>query len=204
MINKFSILAYLLGLSLVLVSSPLQADTLEEGADASVNRLGETSLPLYRIGPGDILEISVWKEEGLQKEVLVRPDGGIMFPLVGQVNASGKTAEQLRSIITTKLEKFIPNPFVTVSINKITNNKVYVVGKVNRPGEFIASHYLDVMQVLALAGGLTPYAKPGDIIIIRHVNGKKVVFPFEYDAVADGENLEQNIMLQSGDTIVVP
>ena len=161
-------------------------------------------LPSYLIGPGDILEISVWKEEGLQKEVLVRPDGGISFPLVGEIEAGGKTAVQLQESIVKNIKRFIPDPVVTVSVLKVNDNKIFVVGKVKRAGEFIATHYIDIMQALAMAGGLDPYAKSGDIKILRRVNGKTQAIPFEYDTVAQGDRLEQNIILKSGDVVVVP
>ena len=114
-------------------------------------------IPSYFIGPGDILEISVWKEEGLQKEVLVRPDGGISFPLVGEIQAGGKTTVQLQDTIVKNIKRYIPDPVVTISVLKINDNKIFVVGKVNRAGEFVATHYIDVMQALSMAGGLNPY-----------------------------------------------
>ena len=162
------------------------------------------ALPAYRIGPGDVLQISVWKEEGLQQEVLVRPDGEISFPLAGQLMAGGKTATELQKELINKIKKFIPDPVINVSVMKITNNKVFVIGKVNRPGEYIASHYIDVMQALTMAGGLNAYAKTGDVKILRRVNDKEISIPFEYDEVAQGDELQQNIILQSGDVVVVP
>ena len=162
------------------------------------------ALPAYHIGPGDVLQISVWKEEGLQQEVLVRPDGGISFPLAGQIVAGGKTTLQLQKELVNKIKKFIPDPVINISITKITNNKVFVIGKVNRPGEYVASHYIDVMQALTMAGGLNAYAKTGDVKILRRVNDKEISISFEYDEVAQGDELQQNIILQSGDVVVVP
>jgi len=161
-------------------------------------------IPSYLLGPGDILEVSVWKEEGLQKEVLVRPDGGITFPLVGELMAGGRTAAQLQQSIVKAIKQYIPDPVVTIAVIKVNNNKVFVVGKVKRPGEFVATHYMDVMQALAMAGGLDPYAKAGDIRILRRIKGKEHSMRFEYDSVSQGENLEQNIILKSGDVVVVP
>lgn len=160
--------------------------------------------PEYLIEPEDTLNISVWKEEGLQKDVLVRPDGGISFPLVGDLIAAGKSTSQIQTEITTKLKKYIPQPVVTVSLLKLAGYKVYVLGKVNKPGQFIVGSYVDVMQVLTLAGGLTPYASENDVKIIRRINGKEIVFPFEYSEVKSGERLQQNIILKSGDVVVVP
>ena len=164
----------------------------------------------YLLSPGDVLEISVWKEEGLQKEVLVRPDGGISFPLVGELQAGGKTAPQVQQLVAAQIKRFIPDPVVTVSVLKI-NSKIFIVGKVKRPGEFIITQYADVMQALAMAGGLDPYAKSNDIKILRRMAGKEstgsakeVAMDFEYDDVSKGKSLEQNIILQNGDVVVVP
>ena len=161
-------------------------------------------VPSYLLGPGDVLEISVWKEEGLQKEVLVRPDGGITFPLVGELKAGGRTAAQLQQSIVKSIKRFIPDPVATVAVLQVKNNKVFVVGKVNRPGEFVATHYMDVMQVLAMAGGLNAFAKSSDIKILRRVKGIERAMHFDYDAVSQGEDLKQNIILKSGDVVVVP
>ena len=158
----------------------------------------------YKIGPGDHLSISVWKEEGMQQEVVVQPDGGISFPLAGQIKASGLTTEQLRQALVEKLKRYIPSPIVTVAVIQSVSNKVYVVGKVNRPGEFIATGYMDVLQALSMAGGLTPYAESDEIKVIRRTENGTKVFPFDYDEVVSGNQLESNIVLKAGDTVVVP
>lgn len=158
----------------------------------------------YQIGPEDILEISVWKEEGLKKEVLVRPDGGLTFPLIGEVQAVGKTTAQIQQEITQRLEKFIPDPVVSVAMLKVIGNKIYVIGKVNKPGEFVAGRYVDVIQALSMAGGLTPFAAENGIKVLRKQGGKDMVFPFRYSQVKNGEDLEQNIQLKGGDVVVVP
>lgn len=158
----------------------------------------------YVIGPGDQLSISVWKEEGMQQEVLVKPDGGITFPLAGEINASGMTTGQLTQALVDRLKRYIPNPNVTVSVLQSVSNKIYVIGKVNRPGEFIATHYMDVLQALTMAGGLTPYADSDDIKIIRRAGNKKMVFEFDYDDVVSGDKMDMNIILKAGDTVVVP
>jgi polysaccharide export outer membrane protein len=160
--------------------------------------------PDYTVGPEDVLEISVWKEEGLKKEVLVRPDGGISFPLVGDMQATGKTAHQIQGEIAKRLEKFIPDPVVSVAVLKVVGNRIYVIGKVNKPGEFVAGRYVDVLQALSMAGGLTPFAAENNIKVLRKENGKDLVFPFRYSQVKRGDNLDQNIMLKGGDVVVVP
>jgi polysaccharide export outer membrane protein len=158
----------------------------------------------YLIGPEDVLDVSVWKEDGLKKELLVRPDGGVSFPLVGDLKAAGKTAVQLQTEIVARLSKYIPDPIVSVSILKVASNKVYVLGKVNKPGEYLTGRYIDVLQALSLAGGLTPFASENGIKIIRKENGKETVLPFQYGKVQSGAGLEQNVQLKSGDVILVP
>lgn len=158
----------------------------------------------YQLQPEDVLEISVWKEEGLKKEVLIRPDGGLSFPLVGELQAAGMTAAQLQRELTQRLEKFIPDPVVSVAILKVAGNRIFVIGKVNKPGEFPAGRYVDVLQVLSMAGGLTPFASENSIKILRKERGTELVFPFKYSEVKKGENLQQNIQLQGGDVVVVP
>src|SRR5262245_13877013 len=158
----------------------------------------------YRIGPEDVLEISVWKEEALKKDVLVRPDGEISFPLAGDLRAAGRTVGELRAELTKRLEKYIPDPVVSVLVNRVASNKIYVVGRVARPGDFAAGRYIDVLQALAMAGGLTPFADEKAIKVIRKQGGVDVVLPFDFRAVSRGEQLEQNIRLQGGDVVVVP
>ena len=159
---------------------------------------------VYRIQSGDILEVSVWNEESLLRQVLVRPDGGLSFPLVGNVQAAGKSVAELQLLITERLTKYIPDPVVTVAIQKLDGNKVYVIGKVARPGEFVANRYMDVVQALSMAGGMTPYAADNKIKVLRRENGKLTAIPFRYGDIEKGEDLEQNIMLQSGDVVLVP
>jgi polysaccharide export outer membrane protein len=158
----------------------------------------------YVIQPGDLVFVSVWREETLQREVLVRPDGGLSFPLAGEVNAKGLTTQQLESAISKRLEKYIPDPVVTVSLSQNLGNRIYVVGKVNRPGEYVLNRRIDVMQALAMAGGMTPFADRDRIKILRRRNGGQSTFAFDYDQVEAGQRLSQNITLMPGDTVVVP
>lgn len=159
----------------------------------------------YLIQPGDLLEVSVWKEEDLQREVLVRPDGQISFPLVGDIDARGKTVSELRAEITARLQKYIPNLVVTVTVARILGKRIYVIGQVNNPGEFVVNPGVDVMQALSMAGGTTPFAKLGDIIILRrNSDGNQSAIRFRYNQVESGRSLDQNIMLNNGDVVVVP
>lgn len=158
----------------------------------------------YRLQPGDIVTVSVWKEEDLQREVLVRPDGALSFPLAGEINVDGRTVEELRVDLVERLKRYVPDPVVTVAVKAIGGNRVYVIGKVARPGEFPFSSTLDVMQALSLAGGATPFAQINDIVILRRDNAGQRALPFRYGDVERGRNLQQNFELQSGDTVVVP
>jgi polysaccharide export outer membrane protein len=168
------------------------------------NAADVTSENNYRIQPGDILEISVWKEEDMSRQVLIRPDGGMSFPLVGDIHAAGRTIAELTTSVTESLKKYIPDPVVTVSTQQLSGNKVYVIGKVTRPGEFVANRYMDIVQVLSVAGGMTPYAATNKIKVLRRENGKLISIPFRYGDIEKGVNLEQNIILQSGDVVLVP
>ena len=159
----------------------------------------------YIVQPADTLSIAVWKEPDLQgAAVLVRPDGTFSFPLVGQVDARGKSVIELEQIITMRLKKYISDPVVTVSVAQILGNKVYVIGQVTKPGEFIVNPRVDVMQALSMAGGTTPFAALGSIVVLRRTGNTQTAIPFHYTDVAKGRDLQQNIDLQSGDIVVVP
>ena len=179
-------------LGTVFIALPLLADEPKAVADP------------YRVQPGDLLTVTVWKEKDLQADVLVRPDGGLSFPLAGDIASTGLSVEELRLELTRKLKTYIPDPVVTVAVKQIGGNHVYVLGKVNRPGDFPYSKPVDVMQALALAGGATPYAALNDIVILRRENDHVEAIPFHYGDVERGKHLAQDIVLHSGDTVVVP
>lgn len=157
----------------------------------------------YRMVPGDRLEISVWKEADLQKAVTVMPDGNLSFPLIGLVAAAGKTIDELRGEVEKKLTAYIPEPVVTVSVTEQAG-RVYVIGQVARSGAFPINPRINVLQALALAGGLTPFAKGGDILVLRTSASGQQSMPFKFNQVSEGRGLEQNISLESGDVIIVP
>jgi len=158
----------------------------------------------YTLGPEDVLSISVWKDEALTREVVVRPDGKISFPLIGEINVNGRSVNDVQAEIQKRMDEFAPGAPVSVMAFKILSPKIYIVGKVGRPGMYVMFERMTVMQALALAGGFTPFSSTGDILILRDVNGKQQYLNFDYDAVAKGKRLEQNILLERGDTIVVP
>ncbi len=158
----------------------------------------------YTIGSGDVLEISVWKDESLYREISVPPDGVISYPLIGDIEAAGMTVTMLRKAITARLSEYVPDATVTVILKKVDSLRVYVIGKVNNPGQFPITMDTTVMQALAMARGLNPFAAAGNITILRRRQNVTVQIPFNYKEVEKGNNLEQNIVLQRGDVVVVP
>ena len=184
---------------------------LSEPAASAAPAAGSSAAPTgepvdegYRVQPGDILQISVWGEDELNREVLVRPDGNISYPLVGEVLARGQTVAWIDSEISRRLDPFIPAAEVSVAVRQVVGNSVFVVGKVNRPGQIVATRQLDVMQALGIAGGLTRFADGDEIKVVRRVDGQQKAFPFRYGDIEQGKNLELNILLQPGDLVVVP
>lgn len=163
-----------------------------------------TAQDLYRLNPGDVLGISVWNEEALQQEVLVLPDGTISFPLVGILSVAGKSPEQVQEELKQKLSRLIPDPEVNLTVQEVEGNNIFIIGKVINPGRYPMTRPTDVVQALSLAGGFTPYADTDKIKIFRRNGEKQKVLNFNYSRVADGKALETNVLLQSGDTIVVP
>jgi polysaccharide export outer membrane protein len=158
----------------------------------------------YTINPGDLLEISIWKEPDLQRQVLVRPDGAFSFPLSGDVVAIGRTVEAVRRELTNRLSTFIPDLVVTVTVAEINGNKIYVIGQVNSPGQFVVNPRVDVIQALSIAGGMTPFAESNDIKILRRRNGVQTILRFRYNDIIKGQNLQQNVLLEVGDVVLVP
>lgn len=183
----------ILGLTL---AAAVQADTGEKPTPVDAS---------YIVQAGDSLTITVWKEQDLQGEFLVRPDGGLTFPLAGDIEAGGHTVDDIRTTLTKRLTRYIPDPVVTVGVKVVGGSMIFVVGKVNRPGNFPLSRSIDVMQALSLAGGATPFADLNGIRVLRReAGGQQRVFRFRYGDVQRGRDLAQNILLHSGDTVVVP
>lgn len=158
----------------------------------------------YTIGAGDVLDISVWNNEALTKQVTVMPDGKIHFPLIGEVLAGGKTISVLKKELEDRISPFVPSPNLSVMVQQLNSMLIYVIGKVNNPGRFVLNTNVNVLQALAMAGGLNPFAKRNNIRIFRKTNDKNMIFEFEYDEVTEGKNLKQNIQLERGDVVIVP
>jgi polysaccharide export outer membrane protein len=164
----------------------------------------EVDASSYIIGPEDVLDINVWKEPDNSKTVPVRPDGKISLPLLNDVTAAGLTPMQLQSVLTDGLKKFISSPQVTVIVTQVNSRRVYVLGEVARTGALPMLPNMTVLQALSAAGGLSQYAKSSGIYVLRTENGSQKTYPFNYKEVVRGKHPEQNILLRSGDTVVVP
>jgi polysaccharide export outer membrane protein len=159
----------------------------------------------YRIGAGDVLQISVWREpEASVARVVVRPDGIISLPLVKELNVLGLSPSELETVLVEKLAQFIHSPDVTVVVMEVLSKKVYLLGAAKREGPLPLLAPMTIMQVLSEAGGLSDFAKRKKIYLLRTENGKQTRYPFNYDAVLKGEHMEQNILVLPDDTIVVP
>ena len=177
------------------------ASALEETGPAIT---AATTDPAYVIGPQDVLDVNVWKEPDMTRIVPVRPDGKITLPLINDVQAAGSTPQQLAATVTERLRKFITEPQVTVIVTQINSQRVFVVGEVLRAGAFPLVPGTTVLQALASAGGFTTFANVKKIHVMRVVNGKHIELPFNYREVLKGDNPDQNIKLEPGDTVVVP
>lgn len=159
----------------------------------------------YAVGPGDLLAVNVWKNEALSQRVIVRPDGFITLPLLGDVAADGRTVDAIADDIANRAQKFYTErPVVSVEVAELHSYRIYVLGEVARPGEFTPRGQVTVLQALALAGGFTRFASPNDITILRRSGARERRIPFVYTQVVDHGDLRENLPLQTNDTIVVP
>lgn len=200
----------LVAVFLILLTVPAmgQKKTGNEVSDSSHSssetQRATTADPRYVIGPQDVLDINVWEEPSVSRTVPVRPDGKISLPLLNDIQAAGLTPDQLGKEITKDLHKYLENPQVTVIVTAINSQRFYMLGEVKRPGTFQLLPNMTVLQALSDAGGFTPFAKLKDIYVLRTENGRQEKFPFNYKDVIKGENPQQNLVLEAGDTIVVP
>lgn len=160
--------------------------------------------PAYLLNPGDSILVSVWREDALQKEVRVLPDGSITVPLGGRVEVGGLGTQEVEKRITAKLKDHFPDPVVTVVVTGIEGNRVYVVGKVPKPGPVVMSGRVSVLQALSMAGGLDKFADEGSIKVVRYVDGEQTILPVIYRDLISGQDMKTNLLLQAGDTLIVP
>jgi polysaccharide biosynthesis/export protein len=188
----------------IALAFPVRAQDTKATAVPAAAAATTVSDPNYVIGAQDMLDISVWKEPELTRVVPVRPDGKISMPLLNDVQASGLTPTQLAGQITVSLKKFVTDPQVTVIVTEINSQRVYILGQVARPGAYPLLPQMTFLQALSSAGGFTTFANEKKLYLLRQVNGKQEIHPFNYKDVIAGKNSEQNIVLKAGDQIVVP
>jgi polysaccharide export outer membrane protein len=182
----------------MMLLAPLASVALAEQADSTVAAPNE-----YRIGISDKLRVSVWREEDVSLPVIVRPDGKITVPLVGDVLAAGRTATDITQEIAQALKKYIKEPIVTVIVEEINSNTIYVIGEVNRQGAIELQQRTRFLQAIAMAGGLTEFADKSRVVLLREENGREVVRELDFKKLIRGEAPEENVYLRPGDTIIV-
>lgn len=158
----------------------------------------------YTLNPGDSVLVSVWREDALQKEVRVLPDGSITVPLGGRVEVGGMGTQEVEKRIATKLKDHFPDPVVTVVVTGIDGNRVYVLGKVAKPGPVIMAGQVTVLQALSMAGGLDKFADEGAIKVVRTVDGAQRILMVSYKELISGGDMTTNLVLKAGDTLIVP
>jgi polysaccharide biosynthesis/export protein len=193
-------------LALVVSTSPyLPGQGKGNAISENENHTAEARLsPLYVIQPNDVLEVFVWKEPDLTRKVLVRPDGRISFPLVQDLPAAGISPGELKARIEERLKDYMDSPNVTIIVEAIQSYKIYITGKVKKPGSMMVEKPVTVLQAIPLAGGFDEYANDSEITIIRNNGNENILLNFNYKDVIKGRKPEQNIVLRSGDVVVVP
>lgn len=159
---------------------------------------------IYKLRQGDIVLISVWREDALQRQVVVLPDGSITFPLIGRIDVAGLSTPEVEHNITLKLKVYFPDPIVTVVIMGIDGHRAFVTGKVARPGPLIISGPITVLQAISIVGGFDRFADEDGIKVIRSSNNGQEILPVNYKDIISGRNMSTNINLKAGDTLVVP
>ncbi len=173
-------------------------------ATATMSR-ADAPLVDYKLSPGDKVSVGVYDDPKLvPQEITITPDGKFAFPMVGEVVAGGRTAQQIRNELETKLKKFIAEPVVIFAVTEVKGSVAYVIGQVNKPGPIVMNPRINVLQALSIAGGGNPYAKLDDVVIIRTTAAGQRLVGFNYGRVSSGKSLEQNVTLESGDVVVVP
>ena len=191
---------------LLISAVPLWAAGEAQTPDAAKKTADEAANPdtAYIVGPGDVLDISVWKDEALTRSVAVLPDGKIYFPLIGEVQAGGRNVLELKKDIEKRFSSYVPELILHLDVRQVNSMLIYVIGRVNNPGRLTLNANINILQALAAAGGLNPFAARSKIKIFRQEGPETKTFKFDYDDVSNGSHLEQNIILKRGDVIVVP
>lgn len=197
------VLAIVVSLALVMTLGVTGASA-QQAASVAKGKPAPSGLEDYRIGPEDVLSISVWKNEPMSRVLPVRPDGMISLPLLDDVMAAGLTPMELRNVLAQKLAEYVPAPSVTVIVNDVHSFKVSVIGEVVRPARYELKSRTSVLDVLAMAGGFNQFAARTRVIVLRQEGEKKIRIPFNYTKVSAGGTDEENLYLRPGDIVVVP
>jgi polysaccharide export outer membrane protein len=195
----------IVGLAGSVVGAQAQQPAGSNGAAPGDAAVASTPLPAdYVIGPEDVLGIVFWRDQDMTGDVTVRPDGMVTLPLIGDLSAAGMTPEALRMQVQTAAAKYVQDATVTVVVRQIHSRKVFITGEVRLPGAYPLTGPRTVMQLIAVAGGLNEFADAKKITVMRTEQGRELILKFNYNEVAHGKKLEQNILLKPGDTVVVP
>jgi polysaccharide export outer membrane protein len=204
-LKKIGLFLITMGLAFIIAQNIVQAQTEKE---VTAKPVSLASIPpdsdKYLIGPEDVLFIQVWKEEALSQQVLVRSDGKISLPLIDEVQAAGLTPLKLKEVLTLKLREFIDTPEVTVMVREARSFKIYLIGQVTRPGVINLSGETFLLQVISMAGGFTEWANQKKILLIRREKGQESRMTINFKKIISGEDMNANILLKPGDTIIVP
>jgi polysaccharide biosynthesis/export protein len=209
-VKRLLLYAAMVGLVGTLAATVAGAAAANRGAQTPATSGNQSAPPAaqedstYVIGPEDVIDVSVWKDAELTRVVPVRPDGKISLPLLNDMQAAGLTPSQLQAQISQGLKKYMTDPIVTVIVNQINSQRVYITGEVTKAGAYPLLPQMTMLQALSSAGGFTQFASLKKIYMFRTVDGKQVRFPFNYKDVISGKNTDQNVVLKPGDTIVVP
>lgn len=190
-------------ISLIIIYFFIFSNTLL-AQDAASDNKSKNVQEYYKIGAGDVLNIFVWKEPDLTQDLTVMPDGRIIFPMVGDIMAKGRSAVDFKNILTEKLKDYISSPEITVMVRESNSRLIYMIGKLNNPGSYPLAPEMTVLQALARAGGFNEWADTKHVMVVRRANNKETMLPFNYQDFIDGKKPAQNILLEPGDTIVVP
>lgn len=180
-------------------SQSANSDAAKPGSDSPMQ-----TAPGYIIGPGDVLSINVWRETEISQKLVVRPDGMITLPLVGDVTATGQTPEELALLVSKKLETILTNPQVQVIVAEVHSKFFVVVGNVTKPGQYSLTRPTTVIEAVSQAGGFRDFAKTSKMYVLHTENGKRVRIPFNYNKAVSGKTPAQDVEISSGDAIVVP
>ena len=206
--NEFFIVVFLILMALLTACAkhPSRASALgSPGIEESVSEVPSTfENSDFLLGPEDVLDVLVWKNDDLSRSVAIRPDGKISLPLIGDVLAGGLTSSQLRNAIQERLREYKETPEVSIIIKEVNSFSVFVLGEVARPGKFQLRSETTLLQALTLSGGFTQYAALDKIILLRRVAGRETRMRIRFSDIVDGKDPDANVVLQRGDTIVVP